>query len=85
MALDIDLRGTPAKYFERLDKSTQRRIKEKLEQIADEPQNPRFSKALQSHDKRTARVGGYRIIFQIIDNTLRVVDIGARGDVYKSL
>jgi mRNA interferase RelE/StbE len=81
----IDLRGTPARYFEKLDKPTQKRIKKKLAELADEPYSAKHSKPLQGVDKRTARVGGYRIIFQVTEKILRVVDIGARGDIYKDL
>lgn len=85
MRLSIDLRGTPARYFEKLDRPTQKRIKKKLEQLAEEPYSAQHSKPLHGFDKRTARVGGYRIIFQIVGEMLRVVDIGPRGDIYKPL
>jgi mRNA interferase RelE/StbE len=85
LSLSIDLRGTPARYFDKLDKPTQRRIKKKLEQLANEPLSAAHSKPLHGFDKRTARVGEYRIIFQVVDEKLRVVDIGPRGDIYKAL
>jgi len=85
LGLSIDLRGTPARYFEKLDKPTKKRIKSKLEQLAKEPRSAEHSKPLHGVDKRTARVGDYRIIFQIVGEALRVVDIGPRGDIYKAL
>ena len=86
MRLSIDLRGTPARYFGKLDKPTQKRIKEKLIELSEEPFSAKHSKPLHGVDKRTARIGKYRILFQVIDNnTLRVVDIGPRGDIYKDL
>lgn len=57
-----------------------------LEEIAKEPLSAAHSKPLHGgQDKRTARVGGYRIIFEVTGETLRVVDIGPRGDIYKAL
>jgi mRNA-degrading endonuclease RelE of RelBE toxin-antitoxin system len=85
LALTIDLRGTPARYFERLDKSYRKRIKEKLEEIANDHLSAKHSKPLQGMDRRTARVGDYRIILQIVGEILRVVHIGPRGDIYKHI
>jgi len=36
-------------------------------------------------DKRSARVGGYRILFLILENKLLVADIESRGQVYRRI
>lgn len=76
MALQIRILSTPLKYFENLDKPTKRRIQEKLDAIAASPHEPRLSKPLTGVNMRTARVGDYRIIFEIEPPLLIVDHIG---------
>jgi mRNA interferase RelE/StbE len=85
LALRIELSNTAAKYSSSLDRSTQSRIVSKLDAIASDPRNPRFSKPLTGADQRTARVGDYRIIFSIDPEVLYVADIGPRGRIYRRL
>jgi len=85
VALQIKILSTPLKYFENLDKSVRKRIQEKLDAIAESPYAPRLSKPLTAVNKRTARVGDYRIIFEIDDPLLIVSDIGPRGQIYRRL
>jgi mRNA-degrading endonuclease RelE of RelBE toxin-antitoxin system len=70
-------------YLQSLDKPTRKRIQNKLNAIALAPTDPRLSKPLTGISKRTARVGGYRILFEIEENLLIVFDIGPRGQIYK--
>ena len=83
MALEVKLVGTPFKYLQSLDKPTKTRIKEKLEAIAKDPTNSNLSYPLTNSQKRSTRVGGYRILFQVDEKTLVVSDIGPRGQIYR--
>jgi len=83
LALLIEITDTPFKYLKSLDKPTRRRIKEKLEALAEDPTNIRLSLPLSASNKRRARVGGYRILFTFDEQTLTVSDIGPRGQVYR--
>ena len=85
MQLQIKITGTPFKYLKSLDKPTQQRIAEKLNEIAKEPYNPRLSYPLTSSDKRSTRVGKYRILFQVDAAMLLVADIGPRRQVYRKV
>jgi mRNA-degrading endonuclease RelE of RelBE toxin-antitoxin system len=60
-------------------------VENKLNAIALTPTDPRLSKPLTEVSKRTARIGDYRIVFEIEENLLLVSDIGPRGQVYKKL
>jgi mRNA-degrading endonuclease RelE of RelBE toxin-antitoxin system len=82
--LKIQVTKTPHKYFEKLDKPTQNRIREKLKSIADNPADSRLSYPLENSEKRSARVGKYRILFTIDNDTLTVADIDSRGQVYRN-
>jgi mRNA-degrading endonuclease RelE of RelBE toxin-antitoxin system len=81
--LQIELTGTPLRYLESLDRPTRERIKAKLEAIATDPTDVRLSYPLVGVDKRSTRVGKYRVLFQISDTTLTVSDIGPRGQIYR--
>lgn len=85
MALNIVLTDTPRKYMEKLDRTLQKRIANKLEAIVKEPDNFALSKPLAVSTQRSARVGDYRILFTVSDKELLVVEIGPRGQIYRSL
>jgi mRNA-degrading endonuclease RelE of RelBE toxin-antitoxin system len=57
-----------------------------LEAVAADPLNPRNSYPLQGTNKRSARVGGYRILLLIQElNRLAVDIIEPRGQVYRRI
>lgn len=66
--LPIKLDRDAAKYFESLDQTTKKRIKDKLEELASDPFNIRTSKPLKQSTRRSARVGSYRILFAVEAN-----------------
>lgn len=73
-----------AKTLASVDAPTRKRMKEKIEAVAADPLNPANSKPLQGTLKRSARVGGYRILVEIEEPNLLVVHIGSRGQIYRS-
>jgi mRNA interferase RelE/StbE len=85
MTTPLAVRYTKAavKYLECLDAPTQKRIKEKVKQVAAEPHALRHSYFLTNSDKRSSRIGKYRILMLIIKDTLLVSDIGPRGQIYR--
>lgn len=85
LPLEIVLTKNAAKSLDALDVPTRKRIKDKIEAVAADPLNPRNSYPLQGTDKRSARVGGYRILLLIQEPNLLVVDIESRGQVYRRI
>ena len=84
LPLEVILSKTAAKTLEALDAPTRQRVREKLQAIAADPLNPRHSYPLQGTGKRSARVGGYRILLLIQEpNRLAVDVIESRGQVYR--
>jgi mRNA-degrading endonuclease RelE of RelBE toxin-antitoxin system len=75
------------KYINSLDQTTRSRIKDKIVELAKDPFNIRLSKPLRNSDKRTARVGNYRILFVVIPEkeSLLISAVGPRGDIYRQL
>jgi len=82
--LTVKITSTPRKYFAALDRPTKDRITAKLVEIANDPLDTRFSKPVEGSAKRTARVGKYRILFEIDGPDLIVSDIGSRGQIYRN-
>jgi mRNA-degrading endonuclease RelE of RelBE toxin-antitoxin system len=85
LPLEIVFTKNAANSLEALDAPTRRRVKQKIESVAADPLNPRNSYPLRGTDKRSARVGGYRILFLIQEPNLLVVDIESRGQVYRRI
>jgi mRNA-degrading endonuclease RelE of RelBE toxin-antitoxin system len=73
-------------YLRRLPPPLQARISQRIDQIAEDPFS--VSKPLRATEgARSARVGDYRIIFDvdIATQTVFVTDIGPRGQIYRGL
>lgn len=85
MPLPVQMRRSAQKYFEHLDQTTQKRIRLKLAAIARDPLDILHSKPLVGNDKRSSRVGDYRILFLVTSDLILVTEIDGRGDVYKAL
>jgi mRNA interferase RelE/StbE len=84
VALKVTLAKSAFKYLEGLDKPTRKRIKEKLTAIAENPGDSRLSYPLQASEKRSSRVGKYRILFKVETEQILVADIDSRGQVYRN-
>ena len=85
MPFSIEMRKSALKYFGNLDRSMQKRMRKKLLAVAADPFDVQHSKPLVSTEKRTARVGDYRILFLVSNETIVITEIDCRGDVYRSL
>lgn len=72
------------KFINSADRITQQRIKEGVNGLLEYP--PRGDvKVMQGQPAGTyrLRVGKYRIIYELRENALHIIDIGSRGDIYK--
>lgn len=87
LPLRIQFSSTAAKYVSGLDRPTKSRLAGKLDQIAAAPYDVQHSKPLTATEKRSARVGKYRLLLliEVHVNCLRVVDVASRGQIYRSL
>lgn len=86
MTYRIDLSGEAEKVLDRVDRTTERRLRARLAQLAENPFDPRLSSPLtQRAGLRKSRVGGWRILFNIDREALVVfvLTIDTRGQVYK--
>jgi mRNA interferase RelE/StbE len=74
------------KILDRLDRATERRIRARFIQLAEDPFDPRLSAALTERaGVRKSRVGGWRILFTVDRDakTLYIVTVDTRRQVYK--
>ena len=77
--------GTEPRVIEYLKTPpTRERLRRKLEALKADPFEPQNSKSLKGrNDQRSARVGGFRILFRVNDLDIIVAEIGPRGEIYK--
>jgi mRNA interferase RelE/StbE len=88
MRYEIRLSHRAQRDLDRLDKPTQKRILRRLEQLAEDPYDPRLSAPLQGPGNlRKSRVGAWRIIFQVTEEPkiVFIVMIERRGQVYQRI
>ena len=80
----MQLASAAVKYIKSLDRPTRERFTQKLSKIADDPFNPKNSYPLTSSDKRSSRVGGYRMQLRVYvaDQVIVVSDVAQRGQIY---
>ena len=72
--------------LDRLDRPTERRLRARLIQLADDPFDPRLSAPLTERaGVRKSRVGGWRILFTVDRDAkaINVATVDTRGQVYK--
>jgi len=74
------------KILDRLDRPTERRLRCRISQLAEDPFDPRLSALLvERPGVRKSRVGSWRILFSVdrAAEILYVLTIDVRGQVYK--
>ena len=87
MSFQVRIAGPAQRYLARLPRQAQDRILARIDQIADDPYGP-YTKPLRGvGGLRAARVGGWRIVFDVVQAARQVdiADIGPRGQVYRRL
>lgn len=68
MKYEIRLSHRAQRDLDRLDKPTQKRMVRRLDQLAEDPYDPRLSAPLSGvGNLRKSRVGAWRIIYQAIE------------------
>jgi len=84
----IALTKSAARALAKLDHHTEQDIQKRLDELSQNPYDPRISKPLKmARGKRSSRAGSWRIIYQIHDDK-KIVTIEAvkhRKDAYEDL
>ena len=86
MNYQIGVAREAEKVLDRLDRPTERRIRQRIVLLAEDPFDPRLSAPLTEREGlRKSRVGGWRILFTVDRATkaMYVLTVDTRGQVYK--
>jgi mRNA interferase RelE/StbE len=86
MAYFINIEKEVVKALDKLNEPYYSAVKEAIKQLAYNPR-PYGYRKLRGHSAYRITVSSYRIIYEIIDNILRVnvIELGHRSSVYKQL
>jgi mRNA interferase RelE/StbE len=82
----VSLADQAKKVLDRLDRPTERRIRHRIAQLAEDPFDPRLSAPLAERaGLRKSRVGGWRILFTADRDAvlIYVLTVDTRGQVYR--
>jgi len=71
------------KYLKKLDKTTEKRILDALENLKEKPPKGDIKPYKGHSGFFRLKVGGYRAIFCIKNDIINVVEIDSRGQIYK--
>lgn len=72
------------KTLKKYDKKTVLRILEAIEKLPDEGDIKKYH-SNELPPLFRLRVGKYRIIFQILENEIKIIKMDTRGDIYKNI
>ena len=81
--LEIRYKKQAVKYIETLDSVTKKRIKVGIEGLTRIPPTGDIKKLQGMEDSMRLRVGGYRVIYRIVGNTIVIDRVDSRGGIYK--
>lgn len=87
MKYRIEFKKSAAKVLKKLPKQDRRRIRDKIDNFAENLPDPITTKMKGDNPFHRVRVGDYRIIYEIQEDTLviLVLKIGHRKEVYRRL
>jgi len=83
----IEVKKSAAKALKKIPKPDQKRISERIDNLAKNLPNPDTTKMKGNNPFHKIRVGDYRIVYEIQDYILLIliIKIGHRKDIYRSL
>ena len=67
----------------RIDTHTVKTILLKLKELENYPMTPNVKKLKKHYPPMRYRIGSYRVLFEIVEDTLRVINIKHRKEAYK--
>ena len=86
MTYKVELAHQAEKMLDRLDRVTERRLRDRLKEISPNPYDPRLTDdVIMEEGKKYTRVGNWRVVFRIeeADKLIFVTAIQHRSKVYR--
>lgn len=82
--MDVQFSRKALKFLHAADRITKQRIQESMNGLLEVPPKGDI-KAMQGQPSGTfrLRIGKYRIVYEVVSDVLRILNIGSRGDIYK--
>ncbi|MFC1494363.1 type II toxin-antitoxin system RelE/ParE family toxin [Thermodesulfobacteriota bacterium] len=87
MKYRIEVKKSAAKALKKIPKVDRKRIVDKIDDLAENPDGPETIKMKGDNPFHRVRVGDYRIVYEIQNDVLLVliVKIGHRKEIYRNL
>jgi mRNA interferase RelE/StbE len=81
----VEIARRALKALAELPRGEQQRVRAAIDLLADNPRPPGCTKLIGEDDAYRVRVGVYRIVYEVLDDSLlvHVVRVGHRRDVYR--
>jgi len=85
LPFSVDFKNSAAKALKKLQPTMLKRVFDKIEKIKKDPFDREFEPVAGSGGSRKARVGGFRILFDVSlePREVKILVIRSRGSVYK--
>ena len=80
--MKVEIAPKAQKYLDGLNEPIKGRIKNAVKKLANDPPQGDIS-AMSGYNDYRLRVGGYRILFKSDKQSIRIHEIGPRGQIYK--
>jgi mRNA interferase RelE/StbE len=87
MSYTVAISHAAKREFRQLSAQVQGRISAVIDSLAEDPRPPGVRKLTHPPDTYRVRVGEYRIVYGIDDSAelVRIIAVGPRGSVYRSI
>jgi len=80
--MQVLLHHTADKYLNRLNAEDRKRINDALDDLEKKPPKGDIVPVVGEHGRYRVKVGNYRLLYRIKDNTILITHIDPRGQVY---
>jgi mRNA interferase RelE/StbE len=81
--MNIQIQESAIKDLKKIDKSTSKKILHKIKNLEYYPDISNIKKLKNHYPPMRYRIGDYRVLFEIVDDTIVVVNIKHRKDAYQ--
>jgi mRNA interferase RelE/StbE len=81
--MDVYYTDTAKRQLKKLERHTQERIVDKMRFFASQSDPLEFAEPLTGYEAFRFRIGGYRVTFEVEDDTVRVLSVRRRDEAYR--
>jgi mRNA interferase RelE/StbE len=79
----VEIQSSAVKDLKKIDKTVAKRILEHIKKLKDYPDISNIKKLKNHYPPMRYRIGDYRVLFDIVDDTIIVVNIKHRKESYQ--